>query len=157
MSSADQDEKLAQFRSLTGAPEPMARSYLEATNWDIEVPASSTRILTIRTQLKHSLRIHIKKMRPCQINNQPLKSTTMTSKSGKLSSWNMNNKIRGTHSLYDELTFNRPTPQVRYNPTSRFATLGDFGHSNEDDEDEGRQNFFAGGEKSYVPLNSNTN
>jgi hypothetical protein len=43
MSSADQDEKLAQFRSLTGAPEPMARSYLEATNWDIEVPASSTR------------------------------------------------------------------------------------------------------------------
>jgi hypothetical protein len=43
MSSADQDEKLAQFRSLTGAPEPMARSYLEATNWDIEVPIASTR------------------------------------------------------------------------------------------------------------------
>jgi hypothetical protein len=37
MSSADEAEKLAQFRSLTGAPEPMARSYLEATNWDIEV------------------------------------------------------------------------------------------------------------------------
>jgi hypothetical protein len=43
MSSADQHEKLAQFRSLTGAPEPMARSYLEATNWDIEVPVASTR------------------------------------------------------------------------------------------------------------------
>jgi hypothetical protein len=38
MSSADEQEKLAQFRSLTGAPEQMARSFLEASNWDIEVP-----------------------------------------------------------------------------------------------------------------------
>jgi hypothetical protein len=41
MSAADEQEKLAQFRSLTGAPEQMARSYLEATNWDIEVVRSS--------------------------------------------------------------------------------------------------------------------
>jgi hypothetical protein len=38
MSSADEQEKLAQFRSLTGAPEQMARSFLEASDWDIEVP-----------------------------------------------------------------------------------------------------------------------
>ena len=37
MSSADEQEKLAQFRSLTGAPEQLARGYLEASNWDIEV------------------------------------------------------------------------------------------------------------------------
>jgi hypothetical protein len=39
-------------------------------------------------------------------------------------------------------------PQARRAPPSRFATLGDFSPSNDDDEDEGRQNFFAGGEKS---------
>jgi hypothetical protein len=38
MSSANEQEKLAQFRSLTGAPEQVARLYLDASNWDIEVP-----------------------------------------------------------------------------------------------------------------------
>jgi hypothetical protein len=38
-------------------------------------------------------------------------------------------------------------------PVNRFATLGDFDRSNDDDdEDEGRQNMFAGGEKSYLPF-----
>jgi hypothetical protein len=40
-------------------------------------------------------------------------------------------------------------PQARRGPTGRVATLGDFGRSNDEEEDEGRQNFFAGGEKSY--------
>jgi hypothetical protein len=30
-------DKIAQFQSLTGAPEPIARSLLEAANWDLEV------------------------------------------------------------------------------------------------------------------------
>jgi len=30
-------EKIAQFKGLTGAPEPIARSILEAANWDLEV------------------------------------------------------------------------------------------------------------------------
>jgi hypothetical protein len=34
---------------------------------------------------------------------------------------------------------------------SRFATLGDV-NRDDDDEDEGRQNYFAGGEKSYLTL-----
>jgi len=38
ISSANEQEKLAQFRSLTGAPEQVARLYLDASNWDIEVP-----------------------------------------------------------------------------------------------------------------------
>ena len=30
-------DKIAQFQSLTGAPEPVARSILEAADWDLEV------------------------------------------------------------------------------------------------------------------------
>jgi UBA-like domain len=31
-------DKIAQFQSITGAPEHIARSILESTNWDLEVP-----------------------------------------------------------------------------------------------------------------------
>jgi len=30
-------DKIAQFRSITGAPESIARSFLESTNWDLQV------------------------------------------------------------------------------------------------------------------------
>jgi len=47
MSSANEQEKLAQFRSLTGAPEQVARLYLDASNWDIEVPWLEVSILIV--------------------------------------------------------------------------------------------------------------
>lgn len=45
-----------------------------------------------------------------------------------------------------------PPGQRSRAPAGRFATLGDYGSKDDDDEDEGRQNMFAGGEKSYLPL-----
>ena len=45
-----------------------------------------------------------------------------------------------------------PPGQRSSAPVSRFATLGDYNRSNDDDDDDdGRQNMFAGGEKSYIP------
>jgi hypothetical protein len=34
-------DKIAQFQSITGAPESIARSFLESTSWDLQVPSSS--------------------------------------------------------------------------------------------------------------------
>ena len=42
-----------------------------------------------------------------------------------------------------------PPGQRSRAPASRFATLGDYESKDDDDDDEGRQNMFAGGEKSY--------
>src|SRR5271170_5289750 len=39
-------------------------------------------------------------------------------------------------------------PQRRAAPANRFASLSDFNNNEDDDDDEGRQNLFAGGEKS---------
>ena len=46
-------------------------------------------------------------------------------------------------------------PQRRAAPANRFASLSDFNRSEDEDDDEGRQNFFAGGEKSF-PANQYT-
>jgi hypothetical protein len=40
-------------------------------------------------------------------------------------------------------------------PPSRFATLGSLNRGDDDDdEDQGKQNFFAGGEKSYTRIDT---
>jgi len=38
-----EEDKVADFQSLTGVPAPVAHSMLEAANWDIEVQSSKTR------------------------------------------------------------------------------------------------------------------
>lgn len=43
-------EKIAQFQGLTGAPEPIARSYLESTHWDLQVHRLNAPRILIHSQ-----------------------------------------------------------------------------------------------------------
>ena len=47
LTMSSEADKIAQFQSITGATEPIARSILEAANWNLEVVLKYRSVLTL--------------------------------------------------------------------------------------------------------------